>query len=88
MQEELGFTVKVKDLVSAHLYTITRSFDESRGVLVLSYTCEVLDKNGIFELEGEAGKAEFQKFPISEVKNLQMPNFYKEAIARAHKDSR
>src|SRR5438876_10609028 len=41
MQEELGFTVKVKDLVSAHLYAINRSIDESQGVLVLSYTCEI-----------------------------------------------
>jgi 8-oxo-dGTP pyrophosphatase MutT (NUDIX family) len=39
MQEELGFTVKVKNLVSAHLYIITRSIDEKSGVLVLSYVC-------------------------------------------------
>src|SRR6266487_5503320 len=45
MLEELGFTVKVKDLVSAHLYTIHRSIDETQGVLVLSYICEIIDKS-------------------------------------------
>jgi hypothetical protein len=47
------------------------------------YVCEILDKNGTFEVEGEAGKAKFQKFSVSQVQTLHMPDFYKEAILKA-----
>lgn len=83
--EELGFKTKAQDLVQAHLYTIQVSPDENRGVLVLSYACDLLEKAGDFELEGEAGKAEFRKVPLTEISELNMPNFYKEAIAKARK---
>ena len=65
------------------MYTIEKSIDESSGVLVLMYMCDIVSRSGIFELNGEAGKAEFKAFQISEINELNMPNFYKEAIARA-----
>ena len=83
IREELGYEVVVKDLISAHMYTIEKSIDESSGVLVLMYMCDIVSRSGIFELNGEAGKAEFKAFQISEINELNMPNFYKEAIARA-----
>lgn len=83
LEEELGFTVTVKDLISAHLATVTVSADENRGVLVVSYVCELLSSTGIFEHEGEAGSAEFQAFSLDELAALNMPQFYKEAIMKA-----
>ena len=83
MREELGYEVAVNDLISAHMYTIEKSIDESHGVLVLMYTCDITSRSGIFELDGEGGKAEFKAFPINEIAALNMPTFYKEAIARA-----
>lgn len=83
LQEELGFTVQVGDIISAYLYTIHVSKDENRGVLVVSYTCELQGKTGTFELEGEAGTAEFQAFALSEIDSLNMPQFYREAIHKA-----
>ncbi len=83
MQEELGFTTEVVDIVQAHLYTITVSIDESRGVLVVSYLCKLLEKGGEFEIDGEAGRAEFHDFPMAEVSSLNMPEFYKIGIQRA-----
>ena len=85
MKEELGFDVKVTAPIQAQLYTIKKSNDESRGVLVVSYLCELLRKSGDFELEGEAGKAEFKSFELEEIESLNMPQFYKEAIKKASK---
>jgi len=83
IKEELGFDVSVKTIVQAYLYKIKKSVDESVGVLVVSYVCNVLKKYGEFELEGEAGRAEFQLFSLEEIENLNMPEFYKEAIKKA-----
>lgn len=83
MREELGYEVTVNDLISAHMYTIKKSMDESYGVLVLMYKCAINARSGIFELEGEAGKAEFKAFKLAEIDNLNMPLFYKDAINKA-----
>lgn len=85
LEEELGFKTKVLDIVQASVYTISASTDESKGVLVVSYLCKILEKKGGFELDGEAGKAEFKKYSLKEVDNLNMPAFYKEAIRSASK---
>jgi 8-oxo-dGTP pyrophosphatase MutT (NUDIX family) len=78
--EELGFRVRSTNIVDAYLYSIQVSSDESKSVLVLSYACELLEKTGEFELEGEAGRAEFKKFRMEELESLNMPEFYKRAI--------
>lgn len=83
LSEELGFTAEVADIIDAHMYTVQKSIDESLGVLVVCYSCTVLDKSGEFELAGEAGESEFKEFPLSEVASLNMPVFYKRAIAKA-----
>lgn len=80
MQEELGFETEIVKIVHAWVYRINQSSDESGVVLVLCYLCKLLAKTGEFEAEGEAGKAEFRKFPLSTVETLNMPQFYKEAI--------
>ena len=85
MNEELGFTVTVRSLVDAHMYTIRKSIDESYGVLVLSYLCKVNSRSGKLESVGEAGAAEFRAFPLSEIKGLNMPEFYELAIIKAAK---
>jgi len=85
MKEELGFDVDVKGIAQAHLYKIQKSVDESVGVLVVSYVCNLLKKTGEFELEGEAGQAQFQAFSLDEVEDLNMPEFYKEAIRKTKK---
>jgi 8-oxo-dGTP pyrophosphatase MutT (NUDIX family) len=81
--EELGFSVKVIDVIDAHMYTIQKSIDESLGVLVLCYLCSLTNKTGKFEIMGEAGKSEFKAFPLEKVGSLNMPDFYKEAIKKA-----
>ena len=81
-REELGFDVAVKDIIKAHVLKIPNSLDESEGVLVLIFACELLTKTGAFEFKGEAGVAEFKKFRLSEIEKLRMPQFYKEAIKK------
>ncbi len=83
LQEELGFELEARDIISAHLYTIQKSEDESQGVLVVSYLCDLKSKNGEFEIVGEAGHAEFNAFPLEQIAPLNMPDFYKEAIQKA-----
>ena len=83
LQEELGFAVEVKTIIQAWMYTIKVSEDESRGVLVVSYLCNIFGKTGEFELEGEAGEARFERFTLEEIEALPMPDFYKEAIQLA-----
>ncbi len=83
LKEELGFEIEVKNIIQAHLYTINSSSDEAHGVLVISYLCGILNKSGKFELEGESGKAEFKKFSLEEIKDLNMPQFYKDTLEKA-----
>ena len=80
LKEELGFDVEPIKAIHAWMYKIKKSGDESSGVLVLSYLCELRKKTGIFEIVGEAGKAEFKSFSLDEMEKLNMPEFYKEAI--------
>ncbi|MBI2327092.1 NUDIX hydrolase [Candidatus Curtissbacteria bacterium] len=83
LKEELGFEVEVADIVQANLYQIEKSQDESKGVLVISYLCRLINRTDRFEIESEAGKAKFEKFSVEEVEGLNMPLFYKEAITKA-----
>lgn len=83
LSEELGFKIEVRDIIQAHLYVIKTTQDEQNGVLVVSYLCKLMEKTGSFEIQGEAGKAEFQKYTLNQVKELKMPQFYKEAIDKA-----
>lgn len=86
LREELGFETTIIDIVQSYLYVIKTSDDESRGVLVISYLCELVDKVGDFEFEGEAGKSELKKFPVEDIDALKIPLFYKKAIEKAWKD--
>ena len=83
MEEELGFEVLVKDILQAHMYTVPKSIDESHGVLVVTYRCEIVKRVSEFELEGEGGTAEFQQFTVNELDNLNLPDFYKASILKA-----
>ena len=83
LQEELGFETEVSALIQAYMYTINVSLDENRGVLVLTYLCNLVSKTGDFEYVGEAGYAEFNAFELREAKSLHMPTFYKESIEKA-----
>jgi len=85
LKEELGFETKVIDIIQSYLYTIKTSNDKSKDVLVVTYLCKLIKKSGVFEIEGEAGTAEFKQFSLEEVKDLNMPLFYKEAIFKASK---
>ena len=84
MLEELGVKVRVQGVVGNYLYVITKNVDEARGVLVASYSCELLERVGDVEHDGEAGHAEFKQFDVAELDALTMPDFYKSAIRRAH----
>src|SRR5258707_869366 len=70
LQEELGMHTRADTLVQAYIYVIPGSVDESRGVLVLTYLCELIKANGNLEETGEAGPAQFQQFDLDEVPDL------------------
>ena len=80
LREELGFEVEAVKVIHAWMYKIKKSQDESSDVPVLSYLCRLISKTGGFEIDSEAGKAEFRKFSLEEIGKLNMPDFYKEAI--------
>ncbi len=83
MLEELGVKVEVGSVISNHLHTIKQSFDESHGVLVAIYACLMIERTGQPEHNGEAGPAEFKQFAVSELDDLPMPVFYKQAIRKS-----
>ena len=85
LQEELGFETDVKDIIQSYLYIIKTANDESRGVLVISYLCQILKKTGKFEINSEAGPSKFKQFSLEEIKDLNIPEFYKKAILKASK---
>lgn len=80
IEEELGFEVVVEKIVQANLYTIKQPDKETKDVLVIIYLCKLINKSGVFEINGEAGKAEFKCFSKEEIEKLNMPRFYKDAI--------
>lgn len=86
LKEELGFEVDVKDLIKSHLLKIPSSSDEYDGVLVLIFSCKLVSKSGEFELKGEAGEAEFKKFYLKELEDINIPTFYKEAIMQVQQN--
>ena len=86
LKEELGFNVEVVDIIQSHLLKIPNSLDEAKGVLILTFSCKLLSKSGGFELQGEAGTAEFRKFTLKELGSINSQQFYKEAIVKAHSD--
>ena len=81
--EELGVVVRTHDLVGAALYTISVSPDEQRGVFVIAYTCDLIERTGDVEHIGEAGHAEFRAFAPKHINNLTMPQFYKDWITKS-----
>lgn len=83
IQEELGFEVEVMRPVHAEVYKTITSGQESGGVLILCYLCKLVKKTGAFELEGEAGPAEFLAFSLEEIQTLPLPTLYKTAISQA-----
>lgn len=85
LKEELGFITEAVDLVDSYLYVIKVSEDENRGVLVVSYLCNLIAKTGDFELIGEAGQAKFELFDIEELDKISIPDFYRKAIRKAFK---
>ena len=88
LREELGFQTKAKDSIQVHLYRRIKNGKRTGGVRVVSFLCELLGKPGTFEIDGEAGKASFQLFPVKELSSIKMPRFYKTAIAKAFAMSR
>lgn len=83
LKEELGFDTEIVEIIQSHLYVIPKSIDESKGVMVVSYLCKLLSKTGEFEMETEAGPSKFEKFSLDELKDLNMPDFYKTAVLKA-----
>lgn len=83
MLEELGVKVNVGSVIANYLYTVRASFDEAHGVFVAMYMCELAERVGDVEKVGEAGPADFKQFAVSDLDDLPMPVFYKQAIRRA-----
>lgn len=81
--EELGFEIKIVTVINVHIYTIRSSPNESHDVFIVSYLCKLIKKVGGFEYNGEAGQAEFRSFSVDEIKDLNMPPFYKSDILDA-----
>ncbi len=84
ISEELGLKVEVVKIIQAYLYVIDSSSDEADGVLVVSYLCDIKDRVGDFEHEGEGGRAEYQPFSLKEIEELNLQEFYKIAIKKAY----
>ena len=84
VQEELGFEVKVLDIIKSNLH-FANTPDESNGVLVIVYLCKFIKKTGTFETGGEHYFAQFKAFTLKEIVKLRMPQFYKDAIIKASK---
>lgn len=83
IKEELGLETTIIDIVDAYMFQINKSTDETKGVLVLSYLCKIVKRVGMFELVSEGGNAKFERFSMEEMRSLNMPDFYKQAIEKA-----
>jgi 8-oxo-dGTP pyrophosphatase MutT (NUDIX family) len=84
LYEELGFKTKTEVIIQASLYNIENNGKFLGNVIVLIYLCQLINKIGDFEHIGEAGKAYFDSFSKEEIIKLNMPQFYKDSIAKAY----
>ena len=80
LREELGFETEPTGIIKSHLYSIYQGGDHLGDVVVIVYLCELLDRVGDLEADGEAGRAAFRAVPIADIGGLEMPQFYKDAI--------
>ena len=78
--EELGVELVSPRLVDVYIWK--KDFGTTTHIGIVTFAGDVGRKVGGLELNGEAGKAEFQKFTISAVLQLDnLPEVYKRAIS-------
>lgn len=81
IQEELG--MKLVSLRLVDVYIWKKNFGTSSHVAIVTFSGILAHKNGIFEEDGEAGKAEFKSFAIQDALSLDnLPEVYKRAIKK------
>ena len=79
--EELGVELVSPRLVDVYIWK--KDFGTTTHIGIVTFAGDVGRKVGGLELNGEAGKAEFQKFTISAVLQLDnLPEVYKRAIRK------
>lgn len=81
LREELGAEVSALRLLDVFIWK--KDFGTNTHVGIVTFHCLVAHRTGIFEVIGEAGKAQFQQFSVG--KALQLPNLpdvYKRALQK------
>ena len=79
--EELGVELVSPRLVDVYIWE--KDFGTTTHIGIVTFAGDVGQKVGELELNGEAGKAEFQKFTISAALQLDnLPELYKRAIRK------
>jgi 8-oxo-dGTP pyrophosphatase MutT (NUDIX family) len=82
MREELGFEVSVMKILHSGVLSIPVA-GGAKFVFIVSYLCELKDKRGEFEWQGEDGEASFKSFLLAELEALCMPEIYRNAVGEA-----
>lgn len=81
LEEELGAEISDPRLVDAYVWK--KDFGTSTHVGLVTFQCNVISRNGMFEVVGEAGHSQFKLFSINEALALEnLPEPYKRALGR------
>lgn len=84
LEEELGFSTQVKNIINSYVYNIKVSDDLWKDILVIMYLCKKIAQVSDFEYIWEAWEAKFELIHISKIEEINMPLFYKESIIKAY----
>ena len=83
LEEELGYRVRVVQLLDAAIGKVPANLDEKDGVMGLSYLCEVIEQTGPMELASEGGTASFELVPLDAISELELHPFFRRSITAA-----
>lgn len=81
LEEELGAEIENLRLIDMAIWQ--KDFGTNTHVGIVTFYCDITQRSGTFEYEGEAGTAEFKQYTIDEA--LLLPNFpsiYKRALKK------
>jgi 8-oxo-dGTP pyrophosphatase MutT (NUDIX family) len=82
-KEELGFLVVPREAVYTQLHILQPSTHEKHQVFIATYLCELTTKLDVNPETLKEVDGIFTLYPISKIRTLNMPGFYKEAIEKA-----
>jgi 8-oxo-dGTP pyrophosphatase MutT (NUDIX family) len=81
LEEELGAEIENLRLIDIGIWQ--KDFGTNTHIGIITFYCDIAQRSGTFENDGEAGAAEFKQYAIDEALLLpNLPTIYKRALRK------